>query len=141
MPTGMLSIDINTNISTLDTRRMARQGPGNLLSNATRFLVNDRGLADGDFISVTQGAGTTPSLLFVQDAQRLDGLVLETAGTKKAAKKAAKKSTKKTAKKTKRPAKKSAKKKARKTSKKKSVKSSSKHSKKSGKKSTKKHTR
>ena len=68
MPTGILSIDINTNISSLGERRLARQGPGNFLTNATVFLVNERGLADGDFISVTPDAGTTPTLLFVADA-------------------------------------------------------------------------
>jgi hypothetical protein len=138
MPTGMLRIDINTNISSLNGRRLARQGPGDLLRNATRFLVNDRGLGDGDFISVTEGTGTTPNLLFVQDAQRLgpEFMLTAAAGTKKA-KKARKKTAKKGAKKTtKRRAKKAASKKARKTSKKSSSKGSG--SKKTGKKSSKK---
>ena len=106
MPTGMLRIDINTNISSLNTRRLARQGPGNLLNNATRFLVNERGLGDGDFISVTEGAGTTPTLLFVQDAQPLAEnapLMLTTAG-RKTSKKGGRKATKKTTKRTKLPA-------------------------------------
>jgi hypothetical protein len=131
MPTGFLGIDFNTNISSLDGRRLARQGPGNLLANATRFLQNDRGLGDGDFIFVTPGAGTTPALLFIQEAGLAAGnappMSMVATATKKRAKKAAKKPAKKSAKKTtKRAAKKAASKPAKKSSRKKSGKSAAK---------------
>jgi hypothetical protein len=127
MPTGLLGIDFNTNISSLDGRRLARHGPGNLLANATRFLQNERGLTDGDFIFVTPDAGTTPPLLFVLDAGLAPEMSLTATGTKKKARKAAKKPTRKTARKTtKRAAKKAASKPAKKTSQKKSGKKAAK---------------
>ncbi len=138
MPTGMLKIDVNTNISSLNGQRLARQGPGNLLNNATRFLENERGLGNGDFISVTEGPGSTPALLFVLDAQRLPGNAFSlTASDTKAAKKRGKKAARKT---TKKPAKRKTSKKTSKSSKKKSKKSASKGSgsKKAAKKSSKK---
>jgi len=130
MPTGLLGIDFNTNISSLDGRRLARHGPGNLLANATRFLQNERGLTDGDFIFVTPDAGTTPPLLFVLDAglqADAPGVSMVATGAKKRPRKSAKKPARKTARKTtKRAAKKAASKPAKKTSQKKSGKKAAK---------------
>ena len=131
MPTGLLGIDFNTNISSLDGRRLARHGPGNLLANATRFLQNERGLTDGDFIFVTPDAGTPPALLFVLEAGlqagNAPGMPMVATGAKKRPRKSAKKPARKTARKTtKRAAKKAASKPAKKTSQKKAGKKAAK---------------
>ena len=77
MPPGLLTIDPNTNISTLGentgvTRRLARSGGANIFGDATDFLVNQRGLHSGQFISVVPAVGTNAAVIFVADAAPLD---------------------------------------------------------------------
>ncbi|MGH9901839.1 MAG: hypothetical protein ACRD68_08525, partial [Pyrinomonadaceae bacterium] len=72
--TGVLRIDDNTNISRLDSgidnKRLAKHGDGDPFGNATDFLVDERGLGDGDFIWVTGSDGTTSGVpvIFITDA-------------------------------------------------------------------------
>jgi hypothetical protein len=70
--TGILRIDVNAGISTLDSgpndqNRLAKQGAGDQFGNATNFLVGERGLGDGDFIFVD---GNPPSggVIVITDA-------------------------------------------------------------------------
>lgn len=74
--TGRLEIDHNTGISQLnsgpgDTKRLAKTGGGgNPFGNATKFLVSDRGLKDGNFIFVIGENGTHSgvAVIFITDA-------------------------------------------------------------------------
>jgi hypothetical protein len=72
--TGILDIDDNTDISSLDSGtdniRLARQSDGNPLGAATDFLVNERQLNDDDFIWVTgsNGVATGAPAFFITDA-------------------------------------------------------------------------
>jgi hypothetical protein len=133
MPTGLLKIDNTTGISSLTeqpslTRRLARQGPGNLFGNATEFLVNQCGLSSGNFITVTSGPGTNSSVIFVVNAglaqqpfglAGLDAVEMKGRKAKKATKKGVQKVAKKAARKAvKKTSKKAAKKAAKKASKK-----------------------
>ena len=76
LKTGILRIDHNTNISRLDAgsddKRLAKKGPGDQLGNATDFLVDEKGLDDGDLIWVTGSDGTHNgvSVFFISDAGR-----------------------------------------------------------------------
>lgn len=75
--TGRLEIDHNSGISQLnsgpsDRRRLAKkEAEGDPFANATKFLVDDRGLDDGDFIFVTGENGTQSgvAVIFITDAQ------------------------------------------------------------------------
>lgn len=110
--TGILRIDVNTGISTLDSgpndqNRLAKQGAGDQFGNATDFLVNKRGLGDGDFIWVD---GNPPSggVIVITDAGLAGAPALlasaksgkkkpasKKVGTKKVAKKVTTRSSKK----------------------------------------------
>jgi hypothetical protein len=74
--TGRLEIDHNTGISRLnagpsDRTRLAKDnGGGDPFANATEFLVDQRGLSDGDTIFVTGNEGTHSGVkvIFITDA-------------------------------------------------------------------------
>jgi hypothetical protein len=147
--TGKLEIDHNTGVSRLnsgpgDRKRLAKDdGGGDPLANATEFLEDERGLANGDFIFVkgTQGTHSGVAVIFITDAgSAVDGAIPISAAAKGlvATKRSAAKKKKPAKKATRKSSKKAGKKSSKKAGKKPSKKASKKTSKKGGKKANKK---